>query len=152
MTPPLVVLNNFSQSVESHTKLMRVTFQHMFPTINIKTVKLSECRRVVLFHLMDDGNVEMRHYAVRANPVGVSKSVKRIIEAKLPDLGSLEVRQLLFNCIFLLFSRSSCSVYSAVAIKWKFCLSPFHLVLNLLLSPFLCMHRISVSTSRARRA
>jgi len=91
MTPPLVVLNNFSQSVESHTKLMRVTFQHMFPTINIKTVKLSECRRVVLFHLMDDGNVEMRHYAVRANPVGVSKSVKRIIEAKLPDLGSLEV-------------------------------------------------------------
>eukprot|EP00598_Pedospumella_elongata_P005268 CAMPEP_0184980784 /NCGR_PEP_ID=MMETSP1098-20130426/10674_1 /TAXON_ID=89044 /ORGANISM="Spumella elongata, Strain CCAP 955/1" /LENGTH=419 /DNA_ID=CAMNT_0027504265 /DNA_START=86 /DNA_END=1345 /DNA_ORIENTATION=+ len=90
MTPPLVVLNNFSQSVESHTKLMRVTFQHMFPTINIKTVKLSECRRVVLFHLMEDGNVEMRHYAVRANPVGVSKSVKRIIEAKLPDLGSLE--------------------------------------------------------------
>ena len=90
MTPPLVVLNNFSQSVESHTKLMRVTFQHMFPTINIKTVKLSECRRVVLFHLMEDGNVEMRHYAVRANPVGVSKSVKRIIEAKLPDLGSLD--------------------------------------------------------------
>jgi ribosome biogenesis protein SSF1/2 len=40
---------------------------------------------------MEDGNVEMRHYAVRANPVGVSKSVKRIIEAKLPDLGSLEV-------------------------------------------------------------
>ena len=86
---------------------------------------------------MDDGNVEMRHYAVRANPVGVSKSVKRIIEAKLPDLGSLEVRQLLF---YLFFSSSSCSVYSAVAIKWKFCLSPFHLVLNLLLShpSFVC--------------
>ena len=91
MTPPLVVLNNFSQSVESHTKLMRVTFQHMFPTINIKTVRLSECRRVVLFHLTEEGTVEMRHYAVRANPVGVSKSVKRIIEAKLPDLGNLEV-------------------------------------------------------------
>ena len=91
MTPPLVVLNNFSQSVESHTKLMRVTFQHMFPTINIKTVRLSECRRVVLFHLTEEGTVEMRHYAVRANPVGVSKSVKRIIESKLPDLGSLDV-------------------------------------------------------------
>lgn len=92
MTPPLVVLNNFSQATESHTKLMRVTFQHMFPTINIKTVKLSECRRVVLFHLNEDGNVEVRHYAVRANPVGVSKSVKRILDAKIPDLGSLEVR------------------------------------------------------------
>ena len=91
MTPPLVVLNNFSQATESHAKLMRVTFQHMFPTINIKTVRLSECRRVVLFHLMDNGNVEVRHYAIRANPVGVSKSVKRIIDAKLPDLGSLEV-------------------------------------------------------------
>jgi ribosome biogenesis protein SSF1/2 len=91
MTPPLVVLNNFTQATASHTKLMRVTFQHMFPTINIKTVRLSECRRVVLFHLAEDGNVEMRHYAVRANPVGVSKSVKRIIEAKIPDLGTLEV-------------------------------------------------------------
>jgi ribosome biogenesis protein SSF1/2 len=91
MTPPLVVLNNFTQATESHAKLMRVTFQHMFPTINIKTVRLSECRRVVLFHLTDDGNVEIRHYAVRANPVGVSKSVKRIIEAKIPDLGALEV-------------------------------------------------------------
>jgi hypothetical protein len=30
---------------------------------------------------------------VRANPVGVSKSVKRIIEAKIPDLGALEVSQ-----------------------------------------------------------
>ena len=40
---------------------------------------------------MDNGNVEVRHYAIRANPVGVSKSVKRIIDAKLPDLGSLEV-------------------------------------------------------------
>lgn len=96
MTPPLVVLNNFSQSQESHTKLMRVTFQHMFPTINIKTVRLSECRRVVLFHLQNDGNVEMRHYAIRANPVGVSKSVKRIIQSKIPDLGSLEV-----NCYIL---------------------------------------------------
>ena len=59
---------------------MRVTFQHMFPTINIKTVHLHDCRRVVLFHLNEDGVVEMRHYAIRANPVGVSRPVKRIIQ------------------------------------------------------------------------
>jgi len=52
----------------------------MFPTINIKTVHLHDCRRVVLFHLNKDGVVEMRHYAIRANPVGVSRPVKRIIQ------------------------------------------------------------------------
>lgn len=71
---------------------MKVTFQHMFPTINIKTVKLSDCRRVVLFHFnKEDGVVEMRHYAVRATPVGISRSVKKIIQLKVPNLGELEV-------------------------------------------------------------
>mmetsp|Transcript_17243 Transcript_17243/g.24977 ORF Transcript_17243/g.24977 Transcript_17243/m.24977 type:complete len:397 (+) Transcript_17243:38-1228(+) len=91
MTAPLVVLNNFSQSEESHTKLMKVTFQHMFPTINVQNVKLSDCRRVVLFHLnKEDGTVEMRHYAIRATPVGISKGVKRIIQMKVPNLSELE--------------------------------------------------------------
>lgn len=71
---------------------MKVTFQHMFPTINVKTVKLSDCRRVVLFHFnKEDGVVEMRHYAVRATPVGISRSVKKIIQLKVPNLGELEV-------------------------------------------------------------
>lgn len=92
MTPPLVVLNNFSQSEESQVKLMKATFQHMYPTINVKTVRLSECRRVVLFNYnKENGTVEMRHYAIRATPVGISKSVKKIIQSKIPDLGKLQV-------------------------------------------------------------
>ena len=92
MTPPLVVLNNFGQSEESHVKLMRITFQHTFPTINTKTVKLSDCRRVVLYHYnKDEGTVEMRHYAIRAQPVGVSSAVKRILQSRIPNLGELEV-------------------------------------------------------------
>ena len=65
----------------------------MFPSINVKTVKLNECRRVVLFHYNSDtGDVEMRHYAIKANPVGVSKTVKRILKAKeAPDLSQFEV-------------------------------------------------------------
>ena len=98
LTPPLVVLNNFSQAEDSHVKLMRVTFQHMFPTINIKTVRLSECRRVALFHLMEDGTVELRHFAIKAAPVGVSKSVRRILHAKIPDLSRLEVSIRLGHC------------------------------------------------------
>ena len=74
---------------------MKVTFQHMFPTINVKTVKLSDCRRVVLFHFnKEEGVVEMRHYAVRATPVGISRSVKKIIQLKVPNLGDLEVKLL----------------------------------------------------------
>lgn len=83
---------------------MRVTFQNMFPSINVKTVKLSDCRRVVLFHfLKEEGVVEVRHYAIRANPVGINRNVKRILQAKIPDLSQLEVSYLYsysFSCIF----------------------------------------------------
>ena len=90
MNPPLVVLNNFGQAGEQHVKLMKVTFQHMFPSINVKTIRLSECRRVVLFHLRkEDGVVEMRHYAITASPVGINRNIKKIINGNLPDLGDL---------------------------------------------------------------
>jgi len=91
LTPPLVVLNNFGSSEEQHVKLMKVTFQHMFPSINVKTVKLAECRRVVLFQLRkEDGLVEMRHYSITANPVGINKNLKKIISGRLPNLSELK--------------------------------------------------------------
>ena len=91
-TPAIVVLNNFGSSNDNHVQLMRVMFQNMLPSINVKTVKLSDCRRVVLFHYRkEDGVVEMRHYAIRATPVGVSRSVKKILQGKIPNLSELEV-------------------------------------------------------------
>ena len=90
LTSPLVVLNNFGKAEESHVKLMSVTLQHMFPSLNIKTIRLNECRRVVLFNYMkDSGLVEMRHYYIRAAPVGISRSIKKVLQAKVPDLGQL---------------------------------------------------------------
>jgi ribosome biogenesis protein SSF1/2 len=92
LTPPLVVLHNFNNFEESHIKLMRTTFQHMFPSISVKTVKLTECRRVVLFHYHSEvDQVEIRHYAIRALPTGISKSVKRILQSNIPNLSNLEV-------------------------------------------------------------
>ncbi len=89
--PPLVVLNNFGSSEEQSVKLMKVTFQNMFPSINVKTIKLAECRRVVLFQLRkEDGLVEMRHYAVTATPVGIHKNLKKIIAGRLPNLGEMK--------------------------------------------------------------
>lgn len=90
-TPPLIVLNNFGHSDASHIKLVGVTLQHMFPSINVKTVSLSKCRRVILFHYKKDEDlIEMRQYAIRASPVGVNKSVKRVLQTKIPDLGELK--------------------------------------------------------------
>jgi len=107
--PPIVVTNNFGDVTASpHVKLMRITFQNMFPALNVATVKLRDCRRVVLFNLMrrdekkegestnvngqaeEDEEVEMRHYAIRANPVGIDKKVRRVIQAKIPNLSKLE--------------------------------------------------------------
>mmetsp|Transcript_14635 Transcript_14635/g.22178 ORF Transcript_14635/g.22178 Transcript_14635/m.22178 type:complete len:425 (+) Transcript_14635:124-1398(+) len=105
--PPIVVTNNFGDvTAAPHVKLMRITFQNMFPAINVATIKLRDCRRVVLFNFIrrdeksaienangqaeEDEEVEVRHYAIRASPVGINKKVKRIIQAKIPNLSKLE--------------------------------------------------------------
>lgn len=99
---PIVVTNNFGDvAAPPQVKLMRITFQNMFPAINVATVRLKECRRVVLFHLIDDEEekdengqvhqrVEVRHYAIKATPVGVNKKVRRLIETKIPNLNKVQ--------------------------------------------------------------
>lgn len=88
---PIVVLNNFN-SVEQHKmELISITLQHMFPSIDVKTVNISECRRIVLFnYILETDTIDMRHYAIRAAPVGVNKTVKRLLQSKTPNLGDLE--------------------------------------------------------------
>ena len=93
---PIVVTNNFGDhTASSHIKLLRITFQNLFPQINVSTIKLRDCRRVVLFNLIettttsnntsDDTHntiqvIEMRHYAVKATPLGMNRKVRRILE------------------------------------------------------------------------
>lgn len=89
--PPVVVTNNFGDATAPpHVKLMRITFQNMFPAINVATVKLADCRRVVLFNMMDNNVVHVRHYAIKATPVGINRKVRRIIQTKLPNLGNVQ--------------------------------------------------------------
>ncbi|CAM9707182.1 unnamed protein product, partial [Heterosigma akashiwo] len=53
----------------------------MFPPINVQTIKLADCRRVVLFHyLKEDQTVEVRHYSIRAVPTGISRSVAGVVQ------------------------------------------------------------------------
>lgn len=92
--PPVVVTNNFGDATaQPHVKLMRITFQNMFPAINVATVKLADCRRVVLFNMTqnDEGQdvVQVRHFAIKATPVGINKKVRRLIQTKVPNLSNV---------------------------------------------------------------
>lgn len=87
-TAPLLVLNNMPME-SSHGKLLCSMLQNMFPSINTAKVKLSEVRRVVLFdHDAQEDVIEMRHYLINVKAMGLSKSVKRIIRAEIPDLNN----------------------------------------------------------------
>jgi ribosome biogenesis protein SSF1/2 len=110
--PPIVVTNNFesisaaatasaaapSGGSAPHLKLMRITFQNMFPATNVYTVQLKDCRRVALFQYDATHDVVLvRHYAVQTSPVGANRRVKRLVSSskaskaprKLPNLGKL---------------------------------------------------------------
>ena len=119
--PPVVVTNNFGDAskpdsgrVEPHVKLIRITFQNMFPAINVATVKLAECRRVVLFNLVPDSKrqqteangdndgdaanslsktnhavVEMRHYAIQATAVGANRRMRKLVSSSRRNLPNL---------------------------------------------------------------
>lgn len=83
---PLIVLNNFSGE-GMQMKLMASMFQNMFPTINLTTVNLSTIRRCVcLNYNTTTKHIDFRHYAIKVVPVGLSKSVKKLVQAKIPNL------------------------------------------------------------------
>lgn len=83
---PLIVLNSFSGE-GMHMKLMATMFQNMFPTINITTVKLKNIRRCVLMNYNPATKlVDLRHYAIRATPVGLNKGTKKMVQGKIPNL------------------------------------------------------------------
>lgn len=83
---PLIVLNSFSGE-GMHMKLMATMFQNMFPTINITTVKLKHIRRCVLMNYNPSSKlIDLRHYVIRATPVGLNKGTKKVVQGKIPNL------------------------------------------------------------------
>ncbi|XP_045211549.2 suppressor of SWI4 1 homolog [Mercenaria mercenaria] len=84
---PLLVMNNFSGG-GNHVKLMATMFQNMFPSINVHKVKLNDVKRCVLVSFDTETNlIDFRHYNVKVVPVGMSRGVKKIMQAKVPNLG-----------------------------------------------------------------
>lgn len=84
------------QQQQPHIKLLHVTFQNMFPTLNVSQVSLNSCRRVVMFHRHvdekddDDGatvRVTMRHYAITTRATHIPSTLRRLARRRrLPNL------------------------------------------------------------------
>ncbi|XP_057337741.1 protein Peter pan [Microplitis mediator] len=108
---PLVILNNFSGAAgkdednkdnvlngdddeeenDAHIKLMATTFQNMFPSINITKINLSTVRRCVCLNYNPaDKSIDFRHYAIKVVPVGLSRGVKKLVQAKIPNLAKCQ--------------------------------------------------------------
>ncbi|XP_034941120.1 protein Peter pan [Chelonus insularis] len=87
---PLLVMNNFSGE-GMQMKLMASTFQNMFPTINLLKINLSTVRRCIcLNYNQSDKSIDLRHYAIKVVPVGLSRGVKKLVQAKIPNLSKCE--------------------------------------------------------------
>lgn len=96
---PLVIMKSFNQKVdgdEEHqfdqNELQTVMWQGLFPSIDVRHLKLLKMKRVVLLRLnTDTGNIDFRHYSIRVRPVGVSKQIRRLVtRKKIPDLGKFQ--------------------------------------------------------------
>jgi len=94
---PLVVLNNF-EGRPKHVALVATTIQAMFPPLDVQTVRLSECKRVLLVDYSEqDDAFDLRTFYIRAEPQGASRSVRKIVSGnKVPKLGDrLDVSEVL---------------------------------------------------------
>eukprot|EP01026_Neomeris_dumetosa_P014827 TRINITY_DN15492_c0_g1_i1.p1 TRINITY_DN15492_c0_g1~~TRINITY_DN15492_c0_g1_i1.p1 ORF type:complete len:365 (-),score=48.95 TRINITY_DN15492_c0_g1_i1:265-1323(-) len=86
LNSPLVVLNNLQG--EQQFTLMTALLQNMFPPLKVDQVKLSHCKRVVLFnHDKESGTLSFRHYGINVAPTGLTKGAKALVQRKdIPDL------------------------------------------------------------------
>ncbi|RDL42144.1 Uncharacterized protein BP5553_02123 [Venustampulla echinocandica] len=120
ITPPLLVMNNFTSPTDSESEnkipkhlesLTTTVFQSLFPPISPQTTPLTSIRRVMLLNRElpkdgDDGSyvINLRHYAITTKATGLSKPLRRLNAAEkllhsqkakgkkggLPNLGKLE--------------------------------------------------------------
>jgi len=84
-----VVLNNFGDA--PHQKLATITFQNLFPPINVRKVKLSTCQRAVLIDYdKATGRFNLRHYTISAAPTGANRKLRKLLMSRtMPDMGAL---------------------------------------------------------------
>ncbi|CAA2981341.1 Hypothetical predicted protein [Olea europaea subsp. europaea] len=88
---PLIVLSGFGTG-EQHLKLTTIMFQNIFPAIDVNTVNLSSCQRIVLLNYNKETKlIDFRHYSIRLQPVDVSRRIRKFVQNhQVPDLSNLQ--------------------------------------------------------------
>ncbi|CAD5206946.1 unnamed protein product [Bursaphelenchus okinawaensis] len=96
---PLVILNGFNDPAKKHLQLVQTVIQNMFPSINVDTVQLKNIRRALLVNYnAETDTIDFRHYSIKAVPAGVSKSTKKLVQSKIPDLSKYkDISEFLMN-------------------------------------------------------
>ncbi|KAL6217225.1 hypothetical protein ACLB2K_010442 [Fragaria x ananassa] len=95
--PPMSILSGFGSGAGRHQeppqlKLISAAFRNIFPSIDVNTVKLSSCQRILLLHYNEDTKlIDFRHYSIRLAPVGVSRRIRKFVQKhEVPDLRNLQ--------------------------------------------------------------
>lgn len=98
---PILVLNNFPEN-DKPLQLVVKTFQNMFPAINPETIRIVDCKRILLLqyeqvgiewivHEQNTRSIILRHYSILRSVTGVSKAVETIAnKKKIPNLSNLK--------------------------------------------------------------
>ena len=99
--------HNSNSAQQQHIQIIKLTLKHLFPSIDVTTIQLSQCRRVVLCdYNKDTGEVDIRHYAIKAQPTGISRNVKKLMTQSsnmVPNLGSLGVSSSICICTYIVY-------------------------------------------------
>ena len=87
-TPPLLIMNGFNQRPEGDPmKIASLMIQSMFPPLKVQSLNLSMCKRVILFNLTEDNQIEFRHYGLSARQRSINRTIKKLVNKnKVPNL------------------------------------------------------------------
>ncbi|EGG07142.1 uncharacterized protein MELLADRAFT_35699 [Melampsora larici-populina 98AG31] len=96
-TEPLLIMNNFNPTPTTtpdeanQLNLLTTTFRNLFPQIKIQEIQLIQTRRIVLLSYNPmTKTIDFRHYLITVKPIGVSKSIRKLIEGFTSAQSELE--------------------------------------------------------------
>jgi len=82
-TEPILVLSGFSNDDDKKYELTKTCLKESFPSVNVNTIKIENCKRVVLFQFdKETERIHFRHYLITTKTTGVNKSIKNLFDGK----------------------------------------------------------------------
>jgi len=59
----------------------------MFPPLKVQSMNLSTCKRIILFNLNDENEIEFRHYGLSARQRAINRTIKKLVNKNtVPNL------------------------------------------------------------------